>query len=226
MTPPPNDETRLADEAATAAGRTATRGSSASSSSGWLSGSDSISHGRFAPGWVVDNRYRMIGLPGRGGMGEVYRADDLRLGQPVALKFLPDNLGANAQRLAQFHNEVRMAREVSHPSVCRVHDIGEADGLIYLSMEYVDGEDLASSLRRIGRFPEDKATEIARQLCAGLAAAHRRGGIHRDQAGYTERPRLLRSHPAAAAGRADSPGGGRLGPGVRARRPRSIALRC
>ena len=70
--------------------------------------------------------------------------------------------------------------KVSHPNVCRVYDIGEADGLTYLSMEYVDGEDLASLLRRIGKLPQEKALEIARQLCAGLAAAHDKGVIHRD----------------------------------------------
>jgi serine/threonine-protein kinase len=154
--------------------------SSSASSSGWLSSSDSISHGRFAPGSILDGRYRIIGLLGRGGMGEVYRADDLRLGQPVALKFLPDTVAADPVRLAQFHNEVRTARQVSHPNICRVYDIGEIDGHLFLSMELVDGEDLATSLRRIGRFPEDKATDIARQLCAGLAAAHDRGVVHRD----------------------------------------------
>jgi hypothetical protein len=151
-----------------------------SSSGGWLSSSDSINHGRFAPGAVLDGRFRIIGLLGKGGMGEVYRADDLRLGQPVALKFLPDAIGADPVRLAQFHNEVRTARQISHPNICRVYDIGEIDSHLYLSMEYVDGEDLAASLRRIGRFPEDKATDIARQLCAGLAAAHERGVLHRD----------------------------------------------
>jgi hypothetical protein len=150
------------------------------SDSGWLSSSDSISHGRFAPGSLLDGRYRIIGQLGKGGMGEVYRADDLRLGQPVALKFLPDVLGDEPIRLAQFHNEVRTARQVSHPNVCRVYDIGEVEGVPYISMEYVDGENLATSLRRIGRFPEDKAADIARQLCAGLAAAHQRGVIHRD----------------------------------------------
>ena len=75
---------------------------------------------------------------------------------------------------------MRTARQVSHPNICRVYDIGEVDGHLFLSMELVDGEDLATSLRRIGRFPEDKATEIARQLCAGLAAAHERGVLHRD----------------------------------------------
>ena len=151
-----------------------------SSSSGWLSSSDSIDHGRFEPGVIIDERYRVIGLLGRGGMGEVYRADDLRLGQPVALKFLPEGIRKDPVRLAQFHNEVRTARQVSHPNICRVYDIGEVDGHPYLSMEYIGGEDLATSLRRIGRFPEDKALELARQLCAGRAAAHERGVLHRD----------------------------------------------
>ena len=73
---------------------------------------------------MVGERYRIIGLLGRGGMGEVYRADDLTLGQAVALKFLPAELAADGARLARFHNEVRTARQVSHPNVCRIHDIG------------------------------------------------------------------------------------------------------
>jgi len=113
-------------------------------------------------------------------MGEVYRADDLKLGQPVALKFMPEALATDPAWLARFHGEVRTAREVTHPNVCRVHDIGETDGHHFLSMEYVDGEDLASLLRRIGRLPRDKGIEIGRQLCAGLAAAHDRGVLHRD----------------------------------------------
>lgn len=137
-------------------------------------------HGRFLPGAMLGDRYRIVGLLGRGGMGEVYRADDLRLGQPVALKFLPDQIQHDPDRLARFHNEVRVARSVSHPNVCRVYDIGEIDGSVFLTMEYVDGEDLASLLRRIGRLPKDKAIEIARQLCYGLAAAHDRGVLHRD----------------------------------------------
>jgi hypothetical protein len=113
-------------------------------------------------------------------MGEVYRADDLKLGQPVALKFLPEAVDRDPARLTQLHTEVRMARQVSHPNVCRVYDVGEFDGHTFLSMEYVDGEDLGSLLRRIGRFPQDRATELARQICAGLAAAHDRGVVHRD----------------------------------------------
>src|SRR4051812_20206002 len=134
---------------------------------------------RFTPGAIIAGRYRLVALLGRGGMGEVYRADDLTLDQPVALKFLPHGAADPAQ-LAQFHNELRVARQVSHKNVCRLYDLGEADGRRFLTMEYVDGEDLASLLRRIGRIPHDKAIEIARQLCAGVAAAHERGVIHRD----------------------------------------------
>src|SRR5260370_28358697 len=113
-------------------------------------------------------------------MGEVYRATDLRLGQPVALKSLPEETATDPKTLARFHTEVRIARQVAHPNVCRVYDIGEVEGLSYISMEYVDGEDLHSLLRRIGRLPSDKALEIARKLCAGLAAAHDKGVLHRD----------------------------------------------
>jgi protein kinase-like protein len=113
-------------------------------------------------------------------MGEVYRAEDLKLSQVLAIKFLPEKLTQDPAALARFHSEVRIARQVSHPNVCRVFDIGDADGIPFLTMEYVDGEDLSSVVRRIGRLPQDKAAEVSRQICAGLAAAHERGVIHRD----------------------------------------------
>ena len=138
------------------------------------------SESRFLPGSILASRYRIVALLGKGGMGEVYRADDLTLGQQVALKFLPASLSGNSASVDRFRNEVRVARQVSHPNVCRVYDVGEVDGHLFLSMEYVDGEDLASLLRRIGRLPADKAIEIARRLCAGLAAAHEKGVLHRD----------------------------------------------
>ncbi len=153
----------------------------ASSGSGTSSHrSDSSIHGGFAPGAVLSDRYRIIALLGRGGMGEVYRADDLTLGQPVALKFLPAALENDATLLDMLYTEVRNARQVSHPNVCRVYDIGEVDGRHFYTMEYIDGEDLASLLRRIGRLSPDKALEIAHQICAGLAAAHDSGLLHRD----------------------------------------------
>jgi hypothetical protein len=136
--------------------------------------------GRFVPGTLLAGRYRIVALLGRGGMGEVYRATDLTLGQPVALKLLPPEASRNQRLLERFHGEVRVARQVSHPNICRVYDIGEAAGMPFLSMEYVEGEDLASLLRRIGRLPADRAMVTARKLCSGLAAAHDRGIMHRD----------------------------------------------
>ena len=143
--------------------------------------------GHYTAGTLLAQRYRIVGLLGKGGMGEVYRADDLTLGQPVALKFIPRELASDATRFSHFLDEARAARQVAHGNVCRVYDIGETEdpsgtGPVrrFLTMEYVDGEDLATSLRRIGRFPADKGLEIARQLCAGLAAVHERGLLHRD----------------------------------------------
>ena len=140
----------------------------------------SSAEGRFGAGDIVAGRYRIVSLAGRGGMGEVYRAYDNKLEQSVALKFLPAAMSQDGAALARFHNEVRIARQVSHPNVCRMYDIGEWEGMPFLSMEYVDGEDLASLLRRIGRLPSDKAVEIARRLCAALSAAHEKGVLHRD----------------------------------------------
>ncbi|MBV9957213.1 MAG: serine/threonine protein kinase [Acidobacteria bacterium] len=136
--------------------------------------------GQFIAGTVLDERYRILGIIGKGGMGEVYKAEDLKLGQTVALKFLPSNLSREPVTLERFYGEVRTARQVSHPNVCRVFDIGETDGMHFLSMEFIDGDDLSSLLRRIGRLPHDKAIEISRQLCAGLHAVHQAGILHRD----------------------------------------------
>jgi Protein kinase domain len=144
------------------------------------SGSSQIPAYRFEPGTLLASRYRIISRLGKGGMGEVFRADDIMLGQPVALKFLSESATGNLSLLTRFYDEVRIARQITHPNVCRVYDIGEVEGQPYLSMEYIDGEDLGSLLRRIGRLPADKATEFARKMCAGLAAAHRQGVLHRD----------------------------------------------
>ena len=141
---------------------------------------DSLDDARFIPGDVLSDRYRIVGLLGRGGMGEVYRADDLKLKQAVALKFLPASFSANGASLARFYKEVSVARQISHRNVCRVYDIGEHNHEHFISMEFVRGEELSSLLKRIGRLPQDKAIDVARQLCAGLAAVHERGVLHRD----------------------------------------------
>ena len=136
--------------------------------------------GDFVAGTILAGRYRIIGLVGKGGMGEVYKAEDIKLTQIVALKFLPDSFQSDAAALERFHSEVRNARQVSHPNVCRVFDIGEVDGRHFLSMEFVDGDDLSSLLTRVGRLPSERAVEISRQLCVGMEAIHKAGILHRD----------------------------------------------
>ena len=117
-------------------------------------------------------------------MGEVYKAEDLKLHQLAALKFLPEALSSDGPMVARFHREVRTARQITHSNVCRVHDIGQipiGSGILhFISMEYIDGEDLATLLRRIGHLPAQKGMELARQICSGLSAAHEMGVVHRD----------------------------------------------
>jgi serine/threonine protein kinase len=135
---------------------------------------------RLPPGSLLADRYRIIRAIGRGGMGEVFCAEDLELAQLVAIKLLPEAWEQDPGRLERLRNEVRLARSVSHPNVCRVYDIGEIAGRRFLSMEYIDGEDLESLLRRIGRLPPDKVAEIGLQICHGLTAIHEIGVLHRD----------------------------------------------
>lgn len=186
-TPPPVTARSLTtdptpgDSATTSAGGARGR-ASATAADPWAT---AVEHDQlFAPGSIIAERYRIVARLGRGGMGEVFRADDLKVGQPVALKFLPRAMSDNPAWLDRFRGEVRIARQVGHPNVCRVYDLGEASTSqgrrIFLSMEYIDGEDMGTLLRRIGRLPTDKAVQVARQIGAGLAAAHTQGVIHRD----------------------------------------------
>jgi serine/threonine-protein kinase len=178
-----------ATDATTLAGRPADPARPGSSADGGRTGSRSRTaalsgsrpaDGLFAPGTLLADRYQIRTQLGAGAMGEVYLADDLTLDQRVALKFLPAEFGQDDDRRQRFLQEVRLARQVSHPNLCRVYDVGEVDGHLFLSMEYVTGRDLASVLRSIGRFPQEKGLDLARQLCAGLAALHDRGILHRD----------------------------------------------
>src|SRR5688572_30616991 len=123
----------------------------------------------FLPGSLFAGRYRMVTRVGRGGMGEVWRADDLVLGAPVALKFVRSATPEARQRLIQ---EVRLARQITHPAVCRVFDVGEADGRVFYSMELVEGEDLATLVQRAGRLPQERVVDIGCQVCDGITAAH------------------------------------------------------
>jgi eukaryotic-like serine/threonine-protein kinase len=142
-----------------------------------LKGVPGQSASAFVPGAVLAGRYRMVTRIGRGGMGDVWRADDLVLNTPIALKFVESATAADRERILK---EVRLARQITDPAVCRVFDVGEADGKIFYSMELVEGEDLATLLRHAGRLPSEKVVDIALQLCGGLAAAHAQGVLHRD----------------------------------------------
>jgi serine/threonine-protein kinase len=137
---------------------------------------------RFASGEIIAaERYRILGPLGGGGGGEVYRAHDQIMNRDVALKFLALGRTGGDPTRSSFVSEVAMAREVSHPNVVKVYEIGQlADGEVFLSMEFVDGEDLASLLRRAGRLSHERTMQIARELCAGLGAAHDHGVLHRD----------------------------------------------
>ena len=135
---------------------------------------------RFKPGTLVLERYRIVAKLGQGGMGEVYRADDLILEQPVALKFLSQGGEALGPRLEQLRAEVRLARQISHPNICGVYDIGEAEKTPFISMEFIDGEDLQALLEDTGGVTVEQGLDLAKQMAAGIHAAHQKGIIHRD----------------------------------------------
>jgi serine/threonine protein kinase len=125
-------------------------------------------------------RYRILGPIGIGGMGVVYRAEDIRLRRMVALKFLPPALTPNPRAKARFLNEARAASALDHPNLCTIHEIDETDdGELFLVMAYYDGETLEAKLRR-GPLPVARAIEIARHVALGVGRAHEHGIAHRD----------------------------------------------
>ncbi len=124
-------------------------------------------------------RYRVLGVLGKGGMGEVFRAYDTELKREVALKVVRGDADQDAS-LARFRREIALAHKVTSPNVLRVYDLAEHDGLRFLSMEYVDGDDLGKLMKREKRMELPRALAIFRQVCAGLAAAHAQGVVHRD----------------------------------------------
>ncbi|TMA28215.1 MAG: hypothetical protein E6J87_20635, partial [Deltaproteobacteria bacterium] len=138
---------------------------------------DAPPHEPLAPGALFAGRYRVVAQLGRGSMGVVYRAVDERLDQTVALKVLRTSSPARREQLAR---EVRLARQVTHPAVCRVYDFAEAGHECFLTMELVDGENVATLLLRVGRLAPDRVLAIARELLGGLAEAHASGVLHRD----------------------------------------------
>ena len=131
-------------------------------------------------GLEIGHRYKVMRLLGIGGMGSVYRVHDLELDRDVALKLIRSDIAENASTLERFKREIQLSSRVTHRNVLRVYDLGEADGIKFLTMRYVEGEDLASVLKREGRLPIPRLLHIFRQICEGLGAAHEQGVIHRD----------------------------------------------
>jgi serine/threonine protein kinase/Tfp pilus assembly protein PilF len=133
-----------------------------------------------ATGTTFAGRYQVIEELGKGGMGRVYKVFDEKIKEKVALKLLKPEISADAPSIERFSNELRLARKISHRHVCRMFDLGEDRGTHYITMEYVPGEDLKSILRMMGQMSPGKAVLVARQVCEGLAEAHRLGVVHRD----------------------------------------------
>jgi len=131
-------------------------------------------------GSTFANRYQVLSALGQGGMGEVYRVLDTEIGDEVALKLLRPEIMAESRVVDRFRNELRLARRISHPNICRVHHLGEHRGVYYITMALVPGEDLKSRIARSGPLPPEQTLSLARQVCAGLAEAHRLDVIHRD----------------------------------------------
>ena len=131
-------------------------------------------------GKLFAGRYEVIEELGRGGMGSVYRVEDKKVNEEIALKLINPEIAQDERIIDRFSHELKVARQISHRNVCRMYDFGEAEGSHFITMEYVQGEDLRSLLKRIGRLPEDKALSIARQVADGLAEAHHLGIVHRD----------------------------------------------
>ena len=177
-----------------------------------VASSDTVPVGGFTPGLILADRYRIIGLLGRGGMGEVYRADDLKLGQPVALKFLPRALADDPVRRERFFAEVRITRQLSHPNICRVYDIAEVNGQHFLSMEYIDGEDLASLLpaHRLPRHREGARHRAAARGRTGRSARARRPASRSETSQRDDRrTRPCAHHRLRPGGRGDRRSAGR-----------------
>jgi tetratricopeptide (TPR) repeat protein/TolB-like protein len=135
---------------------------------------------RLAPGTLIAGRYRVVAPLGFGGMGVVYRAVDEELGQDVAVKVLRAELGSDPEWVARFRRELVLAREVTHKNVVRIHDIGESEGLRFLTMRLVEGRSLLDVLTKEGRLPVDRAVHIFRQVAEALQQAHVAGIVHRD----------------------------------------------
>src|SRR5437762_1764119 len=134
----------------------------------------------FAPGTLLGSRYQVLKILGQGGMGAVYQARDQELDRIIALKLIRPELASNPGILQRFKQELILSRHVTHKNVVRIFDLGEAEGTKFITMEFVEGEDLRSVLRHHGKFSARKAVAVVQQICRALEAAHAEGVIHRD----------------------------------------------
>jgi serine/threonine-protein kinase len=132
------------------------------------------------PGTAFGSRYRIEGLLGEGGMGAVYKAYDTELGRTVALKLVRPELAASPETMQRFKQELLLASKISHKNILRIHDLGDAGGVKFITMALVEGTDLAGLMEKGGRLPFDRALKFTRQLCSALEAAHNEGVVHRD----------------------------------------------
>ncbi|HEX6897195.1 MAG TPA: serine/threonine-protein kinase, partial [Bryobacteraceae bacterium] len=132
------------------------------------------------PGTSFGSRYQIEKLLGAGGMGAVYKAYDSELGRTVALKLVKKELNTSRQIMQRFKQELLLASKISHKNILRIHDLGEVDGIKFITMAFVDGADLAGLIEKNGRLPLERALKFAKQLCSALDAAHTEGVVHRD----------------------------------------------
>ena len=139
-----------------------------------------VTHGRFSAGELIGGRYKIERLLGRGGMGEVYEANDGVLGERVALKVIRPQIASAPKAIGRFKREIQLARRVTHRNVCRIFDIGSHENSLFVTMELLDGETLGQRLQREKRLGTEQARPIFEQVTEGLAAAHRAGVVHRD----------------------------------------------
>jgi serine/threonine protein kinase/Flp pilus assembly protein TadD len=131
-------------------------------------------------GSTFARRYQIIEELGKGGMGRVYKVLDTKINEKIAIKLIKPEIAKDKKTIERFSNELRLTRKIRHKNVCGMFDLGEEKGTHYITMEFIPGEDLRSSIRRFGQLPIRKSISIAAQICEGLAEAHRLGVVHRD----------------------------------------------
>ena len=182
-TPLPVSDLTLTITPSTTSGAPGTSDRKADGMSGWSAPATAAGAGASAPiepGRVLGHRYEILQMLGEGGMGTVYKARDREVDRLIALKVIRPELAQNADALHRFKQELILARQVTHRNVIRIFDLGEADGLKFITMEYIEGRDLKSIIREKGKFTPKEAEQIVVQVCKALEVSHAEGVIHRD----------------------------------------------